>query len=87
VAARVGGKPDAPLLRLARSAAGNPLYVTEIVDALVRSGGLTVTESGTAQLAGGVVPPSLPRSLSAAVTDRLRLVTGSCGTCCERRRC
>jgi DNA-binding CsgD family transcriptional regulator/tetratricopeptide (TPR) repeat protein len=76
VAARVGGKPDAPLLRLARSAAGNPLYVTEIVDALVRSGGLTVTESGTAQLAGGVVPSSLPRSLSAAITDRLGFVTG-----------
>jgi DNA-binding CsgD family transcriptional regulator/tetratricopeptide (TPR) repeat protein len=76
VAVRAGGKPDAPLLRLARSAAGNPLYVTEIVDALVRSGGLTITESGTAQLSGGVAPASLPRSLSAAITDRLGFVTG-----------
>jgi DNA-binding CsgD family transcriptional regulator/tetratricopeptide (TPR) repeat protein len=76
VAVRAGGKPDAPLLRLARSAAGNPLYVTEIVDALVRVGGLTITDSGTAQLAGGVAPSSLPRSLSAAITDRLGFVTG-----------
>jgi DNA-binding CsgD family transcriptional regulator len=76
VAVRAGGKPDAPLLRLARSAAGNPLYVTEIIDALVRSGGLTITESGTARLAGGVAPSSLPRSLSAAITDRLGFVAG-----------
>src|SRR5258708_1947300 len=76
VAVRAGGKPDAPLLRLARSAAGNPLYVTEIVDALVRSGGLTITESGTAQLADGIAPASLPRSLSAAITDRLGFVAG-----------
>jgi DNA-binding CsgD family transcriptional regulator/tetratricopeptide (TPR) repeat protein len=76
VAVRAGGKPDGPLLRLAGSAAGNPLYVTEIVDALVRSGGLTITESGTAQLAGGVAPTSLPRSLSAAITDRLGFVAG-----------
>ncbi len=71
-----GGRPDAPLLRLTRSAAGNPLYVTEIVGALERSGGLTV-EAGTAQLAGGVAPSSLPRSLSAAITDRLGFVGGS----------
>jgi predicted ATPase len=75
VEALAGGRPDAPLLRLTRSAAGNPLYVTEIVAALERSGGLTV-ESGTAQLAGGVAPASLPRSLSAAITDRLGFVTG-----------
>jgi hypothetical protein len=76
IAARAGGKPDAPLLRLARSAAGNPLYVTEIVDALVRSGGLTITEAGTAELSGGGASSSLPRSLSAAITDRLGFVGG-----------
>jgi DNA-binding CsgD family transcriptional regulator len=75
VEALAGGRPDAPLLRLTRSAAGNPLYVTEIVAALERSGGLTV-HSGTAQLADGVAPSSLPRSLSAAITDRLGFVTG-----------
>jgi DNA-binding CsgD family transcriptional regulator len=75
VEALAGGRPDPPLLRLTRSAAGNPLYVTEIVAALERSGGLTV-HAGTAQLADGVAPSSLPRSLSAAITDRLGFVTG-----------
>ena len=39
-----GGKPDAELLRLADGAAGNPLYLTELVDALARSSSLTVFE-------------------------------------------
>jgi DNA-binding CsgD family transcriptional regulator len=73
VAALAGGKPDAPLLRLANSAAGNPFYVTEIIGALERSGSLTV-ESGTAQLARGFAPTSLPRSLTAAIADRLGFV-------------
>src|SRR5215469_14198744 len=77
VEALAGGKPDTSLLRLARSASGNPLYVTEIVAALERSGGLAVTESGTARLADGIAPSSLPRSLSAAITDRLGFVPGS----------
>src|SRR5262249_26334156 len=34
VTSRVGGKPDDKLLRLADGAAGNPLYVIELVDAL-----------------------------------------------------
>jgi DNA-binding CsgD family transcriptional regulator/tetratricopeptide (TPR) repeat protein len=74
VAALAGGRPDAPLLQLAGSAAGNPFYVAEIVDALSRSGGLTVTESGTAQLVNGITATSLPRSLSAAIADRLGFV-------------
>jgi DNA-binding NarL/FixJ family response regulator len=74
VEARAGGKPDAPLLRLTNSAAGNPFYITEIIDALERSGGLTVTEGGTAQLARGITPTSLPRTLSAAIADRLGFV-------------
>jgi len=75
VASLAGGKPDAPLLKLTGSAAGNPFYVTEIVDALSRSGSLRVTESGTAQLAGGNTPTSLPRTLSAAIADRLGFVS------------
>jgi DNA-binding CsgD family transcriptional regulator/tetratricopeptide (TPR) repeat protein len=71
VAALAGGKPDGRLLRLADGAAGNPLYVTELVDALARSSGLTVTEAG-AKLASA----SAPSSLSAAIADRLGFVAG-----------
>jgi DNA-binding CsgD family transcriptional regulator len=74
VAALAGGMPDAPLLRLAKAAAGNPFYITEIIDALSRSGGLRITESGMAHLAAGITPTSLPKSLSAAIADRLGFV-------------
>ena len=72
VAALAGGRPDDNLLRLADGAAGNPLYVTELVAALARSSSLTVTEAGAAELAGG----SAPGSLSAAIADRLGFVAG-----------
>ena len=72
VAALAGGKPDDNLLQLADGAAGNPLYVTEMVAALARGSSLTVTETGGAELAGG----SAPGSLSAAIADRLGFVTG-----------
>jgi DNA-binding CsgD family transcriptional regulator len=72
VAALTGGKPDGNLLRLAAGAAGNPLYVTELVAALARGSSLTITETGTAALASG----SAPRSLSAAIADRLGFVGG-----------
>ena len=72
VAALAGSRPDASLLQLAGGAAGNPLYLTELVAALVRSSSLTVTEAGTAGLAGG----SVPGSLSAAIADRLDFVAG-----------
>jgi DNA-binding CsgD family transcriptional regulator len=66
-----GGRPDGNLLRLADGAAGNPLYVTELVAALFRSSGLTVTGTGAVELAGS----SAPSSLSAAIADRLGFVT------------
>jgi DNA-binding CsgD family transcriptional regulator len=72
VADLAGGKPDGSLLRLAGGAAGNPLYLTELVAALARSTNLAITEAGTAELAGG----SAPSSLSAAIADRLGFVTG-----------
>ncbi len=72
VAALAGGRPDDGLMRLADGAAGNPLYVTELVAALARGSRLTVTESGAAELAGG----SAPGSLSAAIADRLGFVAG-----------
>ena len=66
-----GGRPDAGLLRLAAGAAGNPLYLTEMLAALARSGAITVTPTGTALLADGAVPDSLP----AAIADRLGFVS------------
>ena len=70
VAALTGGRPDSNLLRLAGGAAGNPLYITELVAALARSGRLTVTDTGTAELSEGSAPGSL-----AAIGDRLDFVT------------
>jgi DNA-binding CsgD family transcriptional regulator/tetratricopeptide (TPR) repeat protein len=75
VATIAGGKPDAPLLQLANSAAGNPFYVTELIEALTRSGGVTVS-GGTAQLSGSVASSALPRSLTAAIANRLGFVPG-----------
>jgi DNA-binding CsgD family transcriptional regulator/tetratricopeptide (TPR) repeat protein len=72
VAALAGGRPDGNLMELAEGAAGNPLYVTELVAALDRASRLTVTEAGAAELAGG----SAPASLSAAIADRLGFVAG-----------
>ena len=68
-----GGPPDTRLLRLASSAAGNPLYLTEMLAALARSGGISVTPNGTAQLAAGAVPDSLP----GVIADRLGFVSAS----------
>jgi DNA-binding CsgD family transcriptional regulator len=66
-----GGCPDAGLLHLAEGAAGNPLYLTELLAALGRSSGIAVTASGTAQLAAETVPGSL----TAAIADRLDFVS------------
>ena len=73
IAALVGGQPDDKLLRLADGAAGNPLYITELVAALDRSSSVTVTDGGAAQLTSGPAPSSL----SAAIADRLGFVSGS----------
>jgi DNA-binding CsgD family transcriptional regulator len=67
VAAISDGTPGTNLLRLAAEAAGNPLYLTELMDALVRSQRLTTSESGDVELTGGAVPDSLV----AAITHRL----------------
>jgi DNA-binding CsgD family transcriptional regulator/tetratricopeptide (TPR) repeat protein len=73
IAALAGGKPDTDLLRLADGAAGNPLYLTELVAALDRSSSLVITDAGTVELAGN----SAPGSLSAAIADRVGFVTGT----------
>jgi DNA-binding CsgD family transcriptional regulator len=72
VAALAGGEPGNDLLQLADGAAGNPLYVTELVAALARSGRLTVTGTGPIGLASG----RSPASLAAAIADRLDFVSG-----------
>lgn len=61
------GEPSGDLLKLAGSAAGNPLYLTELLDALVRAKRLAVSEDGAVKVTGGPVPDSLV----AAITDRL----------------
>jgi predicted ATPase len=67
-----GGTPDGQILRLADDAAGNPLYITELVAALERTSRITVTGDGVATLAAGPAP----RSLSAAIADRLGFISG-----------
>ncbi len=71
MAVLAGGSPDPALQRLADGAAGNPLYLTELVAALARSSSLAITETGIAELASN----SAPVSLSAAIADRLGFVT------------
>jgi DNA-binding CsgD family transcriptional regulator len=73
VAALVGGTPDDKLLHLAGGAAGNPLYLTELIASLGRSSSVTITDAGTAELTSA----SAPGSLSAAIADRLGFVPGS----------
>ncbi|HET8660549.1 MAG TPA: AAA family ATPase [Micromonosporaceae bacterium] len=69
VAGAVGGTPGPRLLRLAAGAAGNPLYLTELVDALVRGRSLTI-EDGCVEATN--VPT--PASLSAAIAHRLEFL-------------
>jgi DNA-binding CsgD family transcriptional regulator len=73
VATLAGGRPDGGLRRLAADAAGNPLYITELLAALTRGFSLTVNEAGIAEVTGDAAP----RSLSAAIADRLGFVSGS----------
>nr|WP_042180884.1 LuxR family transcriptional regulator [Kibdelosporangium sp. MJ126-NF4]CEL14654.1 Adenylate cyclase / Guanylate cyclase [Kibdelosporangium sp. MJ126-NF4]CTQ96717.1 Adenylate cyclase (EC 4.6.1.1) / Guanylate cyclase (EC 4.6.1.2) [Kibdelosporangium sp. MJ126-NF4] len=62
-----GGCPSDRLRRLAAGAAGNPLYLTELVGSLERGGRLFTTESGLVE----TTVERTPRSLSAAISERL----------------
>ncbi|HEX6756007.1 MAG TPA: AAA family ATPase, partial [Mycobacteriales bacterium] len=64
------------LRRTVARAAGNPLYVREMVDALVRERRVR-TEAGTVELTGSDTDPSVPLSLAAAISDRLDFLTGT----------
>ncbi|MGH3879244.1 MAG: ATP-binding protein [Actinophytocola sp.] len=74
LSAAVDASPGEGLLTLAAGAAGNPLFLTELVDALRRDDALRV-ESGVAELAGDRVPGSLV----AAIESRLELAAGRVG--------
>jgi ATP/maltotriose-dependent transcriptional regulator MalT len=70
IAREVGGAPGARLMDLAEGAAGNPLYLTELIDALMRGGTLAV-DNGRVETTDGVPP----ESLSAAIADRLEFLS------------
>ncbi len=53
------GRPGENLRRLVDEAAGNPLYLTELMDALIRSRRLTVDAAGMVEVIDGPVPHSL----------------------------
>jgi DNA-binding CsgD family transcriptional regulator len=72
VTALAGGPPSGRLLRLSAGAAGNPLYLTELVGSLARGGRLFVTEAGLVETTTG----RTPRSLSAAIAERLGFLPG-----------
>ncbi|MBO0826075.1 MAG: AAA family ATPase, partial [Actinobacteria bacterium] len=74
ITALSGGRPDDGLLRLAEGAAGNPLYLTELIATLVRGSSLTVTANGTATLVEAGGSGSAP--LSAVIADRLGFLAG-----------
>jgi len=71
VAAMVGVPPGEGLRQLTAQAVGNPLYVRELVDTLLREQAVRISPVGE------VVPEArhLPLSLSAVLTDRLGSVS------------
>jgi DNA-binding CsgD family transcriptional regulator/tetratricopeptide (TPR) repeat protein len=58
----VGAAPGPNLLRQVAGAGGNPLWVTELVAALLRDGSITQTDA-TAELTAVGIPPSLPLTI------------------------
>ncbi|HEY1819583.1 MAG TPA: AAA family ATPase [Trebonia sp.] len=66
----VGAPPGPRLADEVRAAGGNPLYVTELVDALVREGKVTVS-AGLAELAAEPAQIRVPASLGAVIAERL----------------
>ena len=71
VTAMVGAPPGDGLRRLTAQAAGNPLYVRELVDALVREQAVQIRPTAEVALAG----EQMPVSLAAALADRLSSVS------------
>ena len=82
VARAVGGDPGARLRRLAAGAAGNPLYLTELVDALKRSQALAEADGSWRSPAAGRRVRCRRLSRTGWSSSRHR-----CGGCCGPRRC
>ena len=76
VAALVNGTPAPRLLALAEGAGGNPLYLTELVDALRRDNALQVVAGDTVE----TTAHGAPASLSAAIAGRLDFLVGPART-------
>jgi tetratricopeptide (TPR) repeat protein len=66
----VGGRPGRRLARVLDQAGGNPLYVRELTDGLVRDGQVRLA-AGVAELAESGPDQLVPASLAAAVAGRL----------------
>jgi DNA-binding CsgD family transcriptional regulator len=71
VTAAVGAPPGDVLRRLTAQAGGNPLYVRELIDALVRDQAVQGPPGAEVALAGA----NLPSSLTAVLVDRLGSVS------------
>ncbi len=67
VNALLGAQPGPRMQQQVSGAAGNPLFVTELVEALAQSGSITFAEGGAAEV-GTVAPPS---SLGRTILHRL----------------
>ena len=72
VKAMIGAPPGDGLRQLTAQAAGNPLYVRELVDALMRDQAL---EIGPVAAELSATRQQLPASLAAALNDRVRSVS------------
>jgi DNA-binding CsgD family transcriptional regulator/tetratricopeptide (TPR) repeat protein len=72
VTGMLGSPPGNVLRQLTAQAAGNPLYVRELVDALVREGALQIGDAAEI----GVAAERVPASLAVVLNDRLQLVLG-----------
>ncbi|MGC9666272.1 ATP-binding protein [Planosporangium sp. 12N6] len=76
----LAGAPAGPRLRaLAAQAAGNPLYLRELVDALRREAALTMDGTGHAELVGEAAH-RVPATLAAAIAGRLGFLSGEATT-------
>jgi DNA-binding CsgD family transcriptional regulator len=72
VTAMVGSPPGDTLRQLTAQASGNPLYLGELVDALIRERALDIGPAGAEVSA---TREQLPASLAAVLTDRLSSVS------------
>jgi DNA-binding CsgD family transcriptional regulator len=73
IAAGLAGRPGPRLTRELRRAGGNPFYVRELVEALIREGQVELRD-GQAELAEAA--GETPDSLAATIGSRLRFLTG-----------